>query len=226
MSLSPTAPALLLSADTEVSVAPKLHKQPSSRIEGVQSGSGLTAGDQQVLSQTLRLLPSHLLPDLHLPTKDDKGEQDEVIGFVTQKTFALLSGLEFPLPSSEMGTYTLSSSSASTSAASSEVIKCSKFLLKTHIRRIKPPSDPSEPQSRSPSGSEDINVDGARLGDLGKIIEEVPAEKEKAKGDKAREMTVWIMYDASNPPPGLHIVLLGKPGDENQDHVQDWDLVK
>jgi len=122
--------ALLLSTNTEVSIAPKLHsrqqkalskstsKDNSSSSNGVPitaSSSAKSKPTLNTISQTLRVLPRRVL-SLQTPTYNGT----EILGYVSPRTFANL------FPSIEPGTTT---------------------YRKVVYRRLQPPSDPSESQS-------------------------------------------------------------------------------
>ncbi|KAK7473010.1 Peroxisome biosynthesis protein pex1 [Stygiomarasmius scandens] len=122
--------ALLLSTNTEVSIAPKLHsrqqkalsKSTSKDNSSSSNGTPITASSSakskptlNTTSQTLRVLPRRV-PSLHTPTYNGT----EILGYVSLRTFANL------FPSTEPGTTT---------------------YRKVAYRRLQPPSDPSESQS-------------------------------------------------------------------------------
>ncbi|KAF8170325.1 P-loop containing nucleoside triphosphate hydrolase protein [Mycena galopus ATCC 62051] len=111
--------ALLLSTNTEVSIAPKLHvrKQPPQQVNGTQNAAPPSASPNDASPSTphpsaaLRVLPPHLLG---LPFPEHTGSQ--VLAYVSPSTFAFLHPATSPTDA---------------------------VYYKTLFKRLPPPADPS-----------------------------------------------------------------------------------
>jgi peroxin-1 len=163
VSLSLDAPALLLSTDTEVSVAPKLRQKPSDKEREKFGPRNSTTKDtaskeNRPKPQVLRLRPSRLVPGLPDPRLAD-GESDGMVAFVSHMTMTTLLGLGY-LPFDGFVEHEFASSPTPSSPLSQESasISHSKYLLRARIHRLRPPIDPTDPSSKlqpppSPNGT-------------------------------------------------------------------------
>ncbi|KAJ7350362.1 P-loop containing nucleoside triphosphate hydrolase protein [Mycena albidolilacea] len=144
--------ALLLTTNTEVSIAPKLHSQKRPQVNGTPNGAPpatATAAPNEasvpsppVSPQTLRVLPPHLLG---LPFPEHTGP--EVLAYVSPATFSLLHP----------------------SAPIDETV-----YHKTPLKRLHPPADPSAPSpSAAPPVTRVLNAAGTAESSTGGDVEEV-----------------------------------------------------
>jgi hypothetical protein len=209
---SPDAQAVLLSTDTEVSIAPKLHRQKT-RSSEVKITSTV-ATDQKQHSHTLRLLPSRLVPNV--PTQQRGKADGGTVAYVALRTFASLAGLHFPYPSDAFGIHSLPSTPSVSDQSPKKICTYSKTLIKASVRRLLPPQDPEDlthaPPPPLPHGSDD----GVRL-------DEKEKEKETNKEKANKGFDVWIVCDTAVYVPNKHLFV---PGGFFDDMLEDWDLLR
>ncbi|KAF7375905.1 putative peroxisomal biogenesis AAA ATPase pex1 [Mycena sanguinolenta] len=191
--------ALLLSTNTEVSIAPKLHarKQQPPQVNGAPKATApaITPNDAfsvpqpPVSTRILRVLPPHLLA---IPFPEHTGAQ--VLAYVSPATFTSLFHF----------------TSADTDGA---------VYHKTFLERLSPPADPSAPPTAPPSppvtrvlqpgagaGAADVGPTGAEEEELSlyvRPVDEVP-ENHVSFGSSAG-IEEWDLVRLSRPSDKAHI---------------------
>jgi peroxin-1 len=197
--------ALLLTTDTEVSIAPRLRKSlrknASKGTEGINGktladGSSVSAAVDTVMSKdtskalALRILPSTILsePSLRHTTYNAK----EPLAFVSLHTQTLLHSL-----------------SPTTTAQSSLI------AIMASLRSLPAPPDPSGSPSVEPTrpeaGSQPVSISGKHKNNV--------SDKGLQEGDDT--LQIWCCADTSGQIPDGHVVF--PLGIRN---VADWDIVR
>jgi hypothetical protein len=164
----------------------------------------------------LRLLPLRLVPGLGEQSTD--GETDVIFGFVSQRTFTILTSSSFPVDPSQVVRYTLPSQPPST-VPTTKIH--SKSLLKSYIRRLRPPPNPTDPPPSKSQGTNSAQVlHPADSTDKGQTKENA-ANKERVK-----EKEIWITFDTGVYISDSHIVVIGDASLPDTGPLEDWDQVR
>ncbi|KAI0919744.1 hypothetical protein AcV5_001721 [Taiwanofungus camphoratus] len=204
--------ASLLTTSTEVSIAPKLRsKSNASATHGILygalengkhngvnesvNGTGIGKQDRTVSTvktvrkkkqtRTLRSLPQRLMPSTSSLTSLTGDEADLTVAYVSRVTLCSLSE-EFP---------------------PSPTVKSWRALL----RRIPPPSDPTQELTPAPSADPAPRV----------LVPNGEPSAVKPPPLSAVNDEVVLVWSSSIPMPEGHIVLQG-----SVDGIEDWDLVR
>jgi hypothetical protein len=231
VSLSPEAPALLLSTDTEVSVAPKLHQKPGEKERALTSSTTKDAASKQdkLQPQVLRLVPSRLVPNLPDPPAAD-WEGGGVIAYVSNMTMATLLGLRY-LPyddyvEREPFSDVPASDPPPPSSQATTGPLYSKYLLRANIYRLSPPADPTDPSSKSqppPLPPAERVLHPSDPAGRSRDMEDDKEDKCKGMGSINE---VWIMFDQALYVPYSHIVITGALDAVLGGSLRDWDLIR
>ncbi|KAF8160874.1 P-loop containing nucleoside triphosphate hydrolase protein [Crassisporium funariophilum] len=198
ISLDPTSKnnALLLTTNTEVSIAPKLHRNGAPSSKPTTNGHVAPATNPALngaptsppassnkISRVLRVLPRRLLPNLHFPNHTGS----ELLAYVSPVTFTQLQGEDSP------GADTLDNS-----------------FRHSEFKRLTSPTDPATPSSSSPPP----DPPAARILNPG-----APVDADSGVSASSNSQDVFI--GTSGGIVAGHIVYMVFP-----DGIEEWDLVR
>lgn len=156
--------ALLLTTNTEVSIAPKLRSSQQTSSKKSTAPTSTTTNDPpkpKLPSKTLRVIPPHVLPPQTFPLPTEGYTSADALAYVSQRTWAGLTNTPYPLPQT---------------AASD------RQFYKTALAKLKPPPNPVESDAAAPIPEP-----------VAKILNAGGSEKVDEKGDgKKKETSVWV----------------------------------